>query len=352
MIHMSGGTHEYGSYWVSEQVERGLFGVEHPFIVSVLKFGLVWDVLAGAYVALQWTALDPGYLFASAIGLLWVNVAPFLIWYYDQRVLPAFFEKVSEIIPDEAEVDRLAEKYTAMFASPNPLLTGFWTLAAVAIIYTSTDALQAQGMTGAGAPFLWTTYAYALFVGLVLSHGFMGPVLTVRLIDEVAALDLEIDPLHPDNLGGLSTVGYCAIRTTLLFSTGSLFLPILFRFSAAGGSPLVIFGFTAIYVATILATFVYPTLRVNRRAQTLREEALDELREQYYTTEQEMAAPDSDDLAELNRRLELQRIQRKYDAYNAVSLYPLQVSIIVRLVGSVVLPLVFMFIEFYLPKAI
>lgn len=349
---MTGTSRDAESYWVSEQIERGLFGIDNPVLVSVLKFGLVWDVLAAVYVVLNWGALDPGYLFASALGLLWVNIAPFLIWYYDERVLPSFFAKISEILPDEAEADRLAEKYTSMFASPNPLLTGFWTIAAVAIIYTSTDVLQAQGMTGMSAPFLWTTYAYALFVGLVLSHGFMGPVLTVRLIDEVAALDLQIDPLHPDNLGGLSTVGYCAIRTTLLFSTGSLFLPLLFRFSAAGGSPLLIFGFTAIYIATILATFVYPTLRVNRRAQTLREAALDDLRERYYATERKMAAPDSDDLAELNRRLELQRIQTKYDNYNAVSLYPLQVSIIVRLIGSVVLPLAFMFVEFYLPKAV
>ncbi|WP_435194815.1 hypothetical protein [Natronomonas sp. EA1] len=344
--------YDYGSHWVSEQISRGALGIQHPLLVSVLKFGLVWNLLAAAYLAVADTTFSPGYLVASGLGLLWVNIAPYLIWYYDERVLPSFFERLGEILPEEASVDELAEKYTTMFAEPQPLVAAFWTVGTVAIVFAGTDVLRAQGMVGTGSVFIWTTYAYALFIGLVLSHGFMGPVLTLRLIGEVAEADLQIDPLHPDNLGGLSTVGYCAIRTTLLYSTASLFLPLLFRFSAASASGIVIFAFATVYVCTILGTFLYPTLRVSLRAHTLRDTALERIRREYRQVEAEMQTPDRDELSELNRRLELQRLQTKYQNFNSVSLYPLQTSILARLAGSVFLPLLFIFVEFYVPKLI
>lgn len=57
---------------------------------------------------------------------------------------------------------------------------------------------------------------------------------------------MEIDPLHPDGLGGLSSVGYVAIRTTLLFSAGSLFIPILFRLAPESDLSVVSFGIVGI----------------------------------------------------------------------------------------------------------
>lgn len=344
--------YDYGSHWISEQISRGVFGVDHPLLVSVLKFGLVWNLLAAAYLVVADTTFSLGYLVASGLGLLWVNVAPYLIWYYDERVLPSFFEKLGEILPETAAVDHLAEKYTSMFAETQPLVAFLWTVGTVAIVFAGTDVLRAQGMVGDASVFIWTTYAYALFIGLVLSHGFMGPVLTLRLIDEVAEADLQIDPLHPDNLGGLSTVGYCAIRTTLLYSTASLFLPLLFRFGAASATGIVIFAFAGVYVCTILGTFLYPTVRVSSRAHALRDSALEEIRQEYRQVETEMRTPDHDELSELNRRLELQRLQTKYQNYNSVSLYPLQTSILARLAGSVFLPMLFIFLEFYLPKLV
>jgi hypothetical protein len=343
---------DHNSHWVSKHVESGLFGINNPLFVSVFKFSLPWNVLSIVYTILFWDSISVSFLYASILALTWVNIAPYLIWFYDERVLPGFFNHLGELIADEDIRDEIARKYNHFFAQHRISVAIFWTIATVAIVYVSEPALQSQGMVGVGSVFLWTTYAYAVYVGAILSHGFVGPVTTILLVREVTNYELEIDPLHPDNLGGLSNVGYVSIRTTLLFSSASLILPLLFYFSSSGGVSEVIFVFAGVYILTIFVSFIYPTTIVNRRAQEYRDNVLEDLREEYHRIENATNDPNQNELSELNKRLELERVQRNYENYNSVSLYPLQLSIITKLIGSVILPILFMFIEFYLPNLI
>lgn len=340
---------DHDSHWVSENLNNGFLGLSNPLIVGILKFNTPWNLLAIACTIILWDSLSFSFIYASALGLLWVNIAPYLIWYYDERVLPEFFSHLSELISDEDDRQELAKEYNQFFADHRLSVSFFWAVALVAIVYVSEPALKAQGMVGTGEFFIWTTYVYAAYIGLVLGQGFVGPITTILLIRDVAQHELEIDPLHPDNLGGLSTVGYVSIRTTLLFSSASLFLPLLFFFSAEGGISTVIFGITALYILTIFISFVYPTVIVNRRAQEYRDSVLEDLRQEYLEIEESMKGPGQNEISELNKRLELQRVQREYNNYNSVSLYPLQISILTRLLGSVVLPIFFMLVELYLP---
>ena len=343
---------DYDTHWVSAQINSGFFGIQHPVLVSILKFSMPWNIVAGAYTALHLESWSGSFIYASALGLLWVNVAPALIWYYDERVLPEFFSHLSELISDQQKREELAKKYNEFFATHRLSIALFWTVAFVSIVYTSETALIDQGMVESGSIFLWTTYAYAIYIGGVLGQGFVGPITTLLLIREVTHHELEIDPLHPDNLGGLSTVGSVSIRTTLLFSSGSLFLPLLFFFSSEGGVSSIIFGFTGIYIFTILISFIYPTAIVNRRAQEYRDSVLEDLRREYMDIDKKTQGPENDQISELNKRLELQKVQNQYDNYNSVKLYPLQLSILTRLVGSVILPILFMFVEIYLPNLV
>lgn len=340
---------DHNSHWVSEQLNEGFLGISNPVLIGILKFSTPWNLLAIVCTVVLWDSISLSFIYASALGLLWVNIAPYLIWYYDERVLPEFFSHLSELISDADQRQELAKKYNRFFAKPRLSVSLFWAFALMTIVYASEPALRSQGLVGAGEVFLWTTYAYAAYIGLVLGHGFVGPITTILLIRDVAKNELEIDPLHPDNLGGLSTVGYVSIRTTLLFSSGSLFLPLLFFFSSEGGVSTIIFGITSLYILTIFTSFVYPTMIVNRRAQEYRDSVLEDLRQEYGEIEKSMKEPDQNEIAELNKRLELQRVQRNYENYNSVSLYPLQLSILTRLLGSVILPVFFMVVELYLP---
>lgn len=345
-------TFDFDSHWVSEQINKGFLGIQNPVLTGIIKFSLPWNLLAGIYTVLYSGEWSGSFIYASALGLLWVNIAPALIWYYDERVLPEFFSHLSELISDKKKRKELARKYNEFFAKHRISVALFWTVALVTIVYTSGTALIEQGMVGDGKIFMWTTYAYAIYIGAVLGQGFVGPITTLLLIREVSNIELEIDPLHPDNLGGLSNVGYVSIRTTLLFSSGSLFLPLLFFFSSEGGVSAIIFTFTGIYILTIIVSFIYPTALVNRRAQEYRDSVLEDLRQEYADIEKKTQGLEKDQISELNKRLELQKVQNKYDNYNSVKLYPLQLSILTRLAGSVILPILFMLVELYLPNVL
>lgn len=78
-----------------------------------------------------------------------------------------------------------------------------------------------------------------------------------------------IEPLHVDKLGGLSPVGYYAIGTTLLFSSGSLFLPFIAEaviVSRGQLNDLILFGMF-IYSLFILLSFLYPTTVIHQTAK-------------------------------------------------------------------------------------
>ncbi|MFB6187731.1 MAG: hypothetical protein ABEI86_12810, partial [Halobacteriaceae archaeon] len=147
-------------------------------------------------------------------------------------------------------------------------------------------------------------------------------------------------------LGGLSIFGYYAIRTTLTFSTGSLLLPLSFIFIQVGNSGILIYLIVFSYMGAIALSFIYPTYKLNRQAQRIREETLDDLRQEYEKARQEMKSagrmsdhlgdsvktanntnsndsplPDS---TELIGQLELQRLRNEYQDHKDVRLYPFQ----------------------------
>mgnify|MGYP000521893668 CR=1 FL=1 len=344
--------YDHGTHWISAAVERGLpFGVDNRLVTAVVVFNLVPDLLAAVYVLTQWGEWSVQFLAAAALFTAWANLAPYLIWYYDQRVLPSFFHTVAEIVVETDRLDELAVRYNEYYEGFRPLFALLWGGGFLAAGYFGAGVFEAQGMTGDGRIFLWTTLAYGAYVGGVLGEaGFSGTVTTLLLVREVAGLEFDIQPLHPDGLGGLSTVGEFAIRTTLLWSSASLLIPLSFQLIAGTGSlNVVMAGVTAGYVATILATFLYPTLLINRRSEEIRSRRLESLRREYLALQEQVDRGDAEGMDDVNRRLEMQQLRSQYDDYATVRLYPLQVGIFVRLAGSVLLPLFFLLLEYYLP---
>lgn len=74
---------------------------------------------------------------------------------------------------------------------------------------------------------------------------------------------------------------------------------------------------------TILVSFLYPTVLVDRRARAYRDAILEDLRQEYVMLERELAAAETAELDAVNERLEFQQLRTKYEAYDGVSLYPL-----------------------------
>lgn len=340
--------YDYDSHWITERCDRGLPGLSAgPFLTGLMTFALPWNVVWIAYAVTQWDEASPSFLVALGLLVLWVDLAPGLVWTYDRMVLPQFFDRFRELNTDRDALNDIARRYNEFFARPRLLPSLFWGAALLVVAWAGTPVLVEQGMTGSGGVFRWLTYAFAGYVGAVLAGpGFTGSVTTLLMIREVAELDFDIQPMHPDQLGGLSNVGYCAIRTTLLYSTASLFFPLAFELAAGSARGDWIVAIVLVYVLTILASFLYPTLKINRHAAAEREEILAELRDRTWELQSELAESAGDEVGDVATQLEFQRVRAQYEDYRDLRLYPMQVDIFVRLAASVLLPVLMLALEY------
>ncbi|MFB6172589.1 MAG: hypothetical protein ABEJ23_08645 [Haloarculaceae archaeon] len=349
---------DHARHWISALVESPpTLPDGRPLLASVLLFGTVPNLVFVLYVALRGDELTGRFLFAISLTVVALNVGPYLVWYYDEHVLPQFFAKATELLP-ASRLDELATTYDRFFARR------YWVLGlalAAAFGYTfirSTEFLVRTGVFEPGGPFSYLLFALVVWAGFLGGVGFHGVLTTLRLVSEVASEDLSIDPLHPDKLGGLSVVGYYAIRTTVIFSAGSLFIPLAYQFIALSRYGYLIYVLVGFYAFFLLLSFVVPTVQVNRRANELRSAVLDDLRAEYQTVEQklsrngEVGAGADERVDELILELQAQRVRNEYEDYEQVQLYPMEIQILTRLVGSVLLPLAFLVLEVWLNHAL
>lgn len=179
--------------------------------------------------------MSPTYLFSLGALLLVTGVAPYLIWYYDMRLFPAFLGDVEMLLPGQSTPDAIGERYRGLIADrwwapaiaanlPIPLLTFF-----------GQPFLRQRGLFGATDPLFWAVFAVLPWIGVIVGIGFLLVAVTFLVIRDISAEPLRIDPMHPDGLGGITIIGQFAIRTTALFSLGALLLPLQMQYAATVG---------------------------------------------------------------------------------------------------------------------
>lgn len=373
---LNGSTPGRTNHWVSSLVDRNpLPWSDSPVVSSVLWFGTIPNGTFVVFVLGRLEQIPADFLLAISLAVLWLNVGPLLIWYYDVRVLPTFFDEITDIVRDDERVAALDRKYTRLFAERYWIPTAAWTLLLVAMFFRGQSYLVDRGLFAVVDIYYVSFLIAVVYLGVFSGIGFMGVATTVLCIREIASEPIEIDPLYPDGLAGLSRFGYFAIRTTVTFSSGSLLLPLAFVFVRTGAVDFLAHLIVASYMLAIAVSFLYPTYRINRQARRVRDGIVDDLRHEYDQAKRELRsvgglhaqlrsardpAPSDgaaeavrlnggalEDRAELVGQLELQRIRNEYQDLQNVRLYPFKIDILVRLVSSILLPLVFLVIEVY-----
>lgn len=376
------------THWVSKiiDLERPT-RIQNPILSSILYFGTIPNI-GFSFLFLVYI-LDPGvwsflpsmlqpnnmtldFLIALFFAVIWLNLGPFLIWYYDERVMPIFFKDLTDLVQNQDNIDEISNDYASLFSDQYWIPTVIWTLLLVGLFFNTQSFLVNQGLFEVGDFYYFGYLMGVVWLGIMTGIGFMGVLTTILVIRKISQEDLEINPYNPDGLGGLGIFGYYAIRTTLTFSTGSLLLPLAFIFIRAGASDVIPYIIFVLYLSTIIFSFVYPTYKINRQAQRIRAKKLDSLRQDYETAKQQMEqvgritnqlgegrsgekikteVKDERELpsvTELVGQLEIQRIRTEYDDYKNVRLYPFQVDILIKLFSSILLPILFVFIDHYI----
>lgn len=340
--------------WVTQLIDRFRHRtVDRPLLVGCLTLGLVPVGLTVLFVALTAGALTPQFAIAHVLAAGVPFLGPAAIWYWDTRVFPRFVEGSADLAADPDEVRTVAERYKRSFTAHYPWFTVPWTALIVGLIALNVGYFETIGVAGVADPAFLVYLAFAAWWGLITGIGFHGALTAIRAIRAVGTLEFDIDPLHPDGLGGLSSVGYLAIWTTMLISIGSLTLPLAFLLGTKGGYRLLIYLAVGVYLVVIVVSFLYPTVYVNRRAQEIRETELERRRAkirrlQAQAEDIEARNGDADEAApmdEMAKRLEIQRLRDEFNEYASVNLYPLSVGILVRLASSILLPIFFILFE-------
>ncbi|MFC6989429.1 hypothetical protein ACFQJD_13275 [Haloplanus sp. GCM10025708] len=323
--------------------------VGHPFLAAMLTLG--WIPVACSIVAVDPAEATTLFLVGQALACLMVVVAPFDVWYYDERLLPGFFADIDDTVTEAEDetLRRLAERFDTIYSRYWWVTTLPWVALVLLVFVLGQGYFASQGITSQveRTAYLGFFVYWLVFVGL-RTHGGLVTVLTIRAF--ARDVDLEIDPLHPDGLGGLSTIGRFAIRMTLVISLGSLALPLSFQIASHIRYENVVYVGVALFVLLVALNFLYPTYKVNRRAQDLRENMLESRRRRIRSLEarlSESRGDGGDDTADDLLQLEIQRARREYDEYQNVQLYPLSIGIITRLASSILLPIFFILFEFF-----
>lgn len=333
------------SSWVSRLVAtRAIPAFDSPLLNSLCRFGLP-SVLLPVCLGLRLGGeASWAFLLELTLCTAWTGIGPFFIWFYDEKVLPEFAERATEIVQNPRELNSLAARYDRFFARSFWYTMLPWTALLVVVFISTRTYFEGQGLSP-GDWLYWYLAIYWLVTSIISGVGFIGVVTTLRFIRDITKLDLKIDPLHPDRLGGLSVFGYYAIRTTLTFSSGALAIPLGLQIASGVGADSLIYVLIAIYALFIALSFVVPTLGVHRAAKNRREGELDQLRQEYSKIKEKLVQEDMGHEERVVGALRLQVLRNEYMDFRRLQLYPMEIDVFTKLVLSVLFPLLMVAIE-------
>jgi MFS family permease len=338
------------SVWVTRFLKKSEQYLVGGAIISASVLAIVPTILSMVFFVMTAQYLTSLALISHLLLLIVIIIIPMMIRYYDDKVFPSFFEEAKTIIVDKDKFEKMIVKYEEFFQKKFWLTMVPWGVLIVSTIFFNFSYFQKLGASGYFDPIfiIYILFAiwFGIFSGILLHIGLT----TVLCIHAVGTLELEIDPLHPDGLGGLSNIGYFAIRATMMISVAALCIPFAFVLARQGGSESFVFAVVGIFIIFLLVLFLYPTLYINRQAQEIRESELEKRREKIQDIQDNVVRiPNaiSGEQADIEKELKVQSLREEFKDYENVRLYPLTISIIVRLISSVLLPIIFLILEAY-----
>lgn len=197
--------------------------------------------------------------YSLILTLLWGLISPFLLL-YAATILNDFFQDHKNKFRDEMVWNKIYFSKFDYFFSSNYLYFGLpWSIIAASIItfvyfYNSPILI-----------ILWSFISF-FYLALISSLGFHGVNTLVKMITDICSPKvLTFNSYHPDHFGGFSSFDRFVVRATLLFSSGTLIIPLAFEICYICNNPLyiyIIIFLTCIYIFMIGYCFFAPLLEI------------------------------------------------------------------------------------------
>ena len=332
--------------WITRTLDAGRrVGINSPLLASIIIFGLPVDVLLSIFLVVRKDYISPQFLLSYVLCVVWLNLGPYFIWDYERKVLADFFHRLNELLPHQ-EVERLFQKYKSIFAHKFWILIIPW-MSFLFFAYHDGFVLDVAGTFGFQDVWTWLLSIPIIWIPIIAGMGSWGVITTILAVKDVVRGNLRLDPLHVDKRGGLGCIGNYAIGTTILISSGSLFLPMAYQFSLQLNSAKTdVYFLVSFFIAIILLSFVYPIFITYSSVKEYRSKLLEKLRVKYNKTIREQQLPRRKGArTKLECYLDAVQIRAEYNDLSNLNLYPFDISIINKLISSVLFPMLITFIQ-------
>jgi len=160
--------------------------------------------------------------------------------------------------------------------------------------------------------------------------------------------DFTIHPYDVDDIAGLSAFGRLTIRTTLIFSSGAFYVPIVLTSMKAigGAASKYVYALIIVFTGVILLSSSYPNYVVHRRMETIAGRDFEKLSRSLCGLSERILSGSAgkEDLATYNAT------RAYYLDYKSVHLYPFNLRAILVWVPSVLFPLLMTLLQIFLPR--
>jgi hypothetical protein len=344
---------ESDAIWVSRIIQRAVDGGAPGHVIgNLFTVGAIPLVLTLLIFRLGGPA-SRSFVVAHSLLAIMLSAVGYLIWYYDTQLLAGFFDRLESLLANSEDFERMSYKYVDYFRDVYWKTLLVWTPVGPIAFVGNLQYFTGQGIGAPPNVTFWLYLLFAVWTTLLTGVGMHVILTTLLCVKEVSTLEFRIDPMHYDGLGGMSVIGDFAVWTMGLAAVGSLGIPFAFELASGGSMEWIVYVSLGAYLLSLAGVFIYPTVMASRQADELREDQIESYRQKVRTLDEELERLTVDDSPESSavvaKELQRQRLQQKCEKLQAVKLYPVSIGVLSRFAGSILLPLLFILLEQFVP---
>jgi len=179
-------------------------------------------------------------------------------------------------------------------------------------------------------------------VGLLTSIGFWGIFTTMKAVHETSNAFEKIKPFYKDRLRGLAPFSNFAINTTLLFATGTLFIPMFVDFASGTYNFIfVLYLLLAIFISAIILSYFIPIYFVFTSAKKIKGLELEKIGRKYELLMKR-------DKLDLINQIRILNLRNWYNDYKNLKLYPVEIDKIFKLASTILIAVIISALKLWL----
>lgn len=308
-----------------------------PPIYSSIIFGVCFNVPALVLSIFRIIPVSFGYFSC----LFWLFIGPFLIYTAGQMV-DELWPKLSGLF--EIKTVNELKVYEKRFHGRGYLIVGIPAVIAVSIL-----VLAPQGLLSSSISVFTLFYLFSWIILAILgSIGIWGTIQLISMIWRIRKYDATLNPYSPDGFGGMGILANFAVKATVMYSTGALMIPMTYDVATRNDTlHQAFYGglFASVFFSiTVMLSFLVQIVALNRAAAKGKNKLLEETGQQCV-----ICARDCQDESNPNRGIQMLVAQSFYNQVNQMRVYPFDLGIIMKLAGSLALPILLGTIRIWLP---